>query len=152
MNKALLTPAIAAAGAGAGGYYVGYSMDVSSAPTSALTSKAVMIPAVAGVLGWFLLRKKKASAAKGLLYGGLAGAAYGYYKYGTDLAAAGPAAPAISAAPGRRRRRMGAYLGARPGSVARILNSKSGSGLGNILPRRIQSGNPAFKSDAWARK
>ena len=47
---------------------------------------------------------------------------------------------------------MGAYLGARPGSVARILNSKSGSGLGNILPRRIQSGNPAFKSDAWARK
>ena len=115
---------LAGAAAGVGGHYIGSSMDATTPPSSTLMSKSVLIPGVAGILGYFLLRKKNASAAKGLLYGGLAGAA-----------------PAT-----------GAYLGGPRHAVARILNSPSGSGLGNILPKSIQSGNPAFKSNAWARR
>jgi hypothetical protein len=53
---------------------------------------------------------------------------------------------------GRRRRRMAAYLGApMPRNVRKILNSPTGSGLGNILPRRFQTGSPAFPNSAWSR-
>jgi hypothetical protein len=164
-RKSMITTLLAAGAAGAGGYYVGETMDAKSAPTSKFTAKAVLIPGLAGVLGYFVLRRKNPPAAKGLLYGGLAGAAYGYFK-GTASPGAGgtasatgagtntQASSAMSAAPGGRRRRMAAYLGAGQRAnpaVRKILNSPTGAGIGSILPKRLQSGSSAFPNSAWSR-
>ena len=145
--KSNTTMILAGAAAGVGGHYIGSSMDATTPPSSTLMSKSVLIPGVAGILGYFLLRKKNASAAKGLLYGGLAGAAWGFMS--ASGAAGGMASTGSYAGTAPA---TGAYLGGPRHAVARILNSPSGSGLGNILPKSIQSGNPAFKSNAWARR
>ena len=144
MAKGLLTTILAGAGAGVGGYYVGASMDKSSAPSSALMSKSVLIPGILGIGGWFVLRRKKASVARGLLWGGIAGALYGYMQQ-SNLAS--------TAATGGTGQAAGAYLGGpTPRAVKRILNSPAGSGLGaSILPKRIQSSSSAFPANAWAR-
>ena len=49
---------LAGAAAGVGGHYIGSSMDATTPPSSTLMSKSVLIPGVAGILGYFLLRKK----------------------------------------------------------------------------------------------
>lgn len=155
MNKTA-TLALTAAGVGIGGYYLGSTMDATTPPSSALSSKEVLFPALAGLAGFFFLKKKSAAAAKGAIIGGLAGAIYGYYKQSSAATSSAATSGASWTPYAGYGYGQGAYLGRTlgaqpPAAVRRIMNSPRGSGIRSILPRRLQSGSPAFPKTAWSR-
>jgi len=144
-TKKLGTTILAAGGAAIGGYYIGQSVDQNSASpaTNAFMSWSVLVPAIVGALGWFLLKGRNKQAANGLLLGGMLGAGYGYMQYSSNTA--------MAATPGGG---MAAYLGAgRPAAVRRALRNPNGSALGStILPPALRSKSPAYPGNAWARR
>ncbi len=165
---------LAGAGSALGGYFAGKTADAkrTTYPSSPFMSYAFLAPILLGSLSWFLLRKKKPTIAKGLLYGGVVGAGIGYYQSsklyggsgasyagtGTGGTGGSPTGSPGTASTGqakylgaarRRAKRMGAPIAP---AVRRILRSPVGSGLGDmILPNRMKTGSSAFGKDAWSR-
>ena len=145
-RKNLGTTLLAAGGAAIGGYYIGNSVDNSSTSpsTSAFASYSVIIPAIIGALGWFLLKGRNKQAANGLLLGGLAGAGYGYMQYSKMTAGAYTPGGGVAA-----------YLGAprQTPAVRRALLNPNGSAMGaTILPPALRTKSPAYPGNAWARR
>lgn len=164
-TKNIGTMVLAGAGSGVGGYALGKGADAkrTTPATSALGSYAVLFPLGIGLVGYLLLRRRNKTAGQGLLYGGLAGAAYGYTKFGTAAAGGAAGSPtamtatasspagtgantgtATATSPSAagqaaylganpRRRRRARGMGAMSPGVRRALRNPNGSGIGDVV-------------------